>query len=173
MDAYNASTAVHCNSLIPFKNSLILKILSLIICVGNCSRSGCSAAVSCYQIASLSPRIAKFPVKFPDTREFGWRQARSALRRQPPIRAFGQAPQETREWAGNHGFSRIRFCLRTPGSPQSISPMLIKCGWIDWSACGRSAHSRPRTSFATHDGHTQKILSKPCAIIASVPSSLL
>jgi hypothetical protein len=35
-----------CNSLIPFKNSLILKIFSLIICLGNCSRSGCSAAVS-------------------------------------------------------------------------------------------------------------------------------
>ena len=57
------------NSLIPFKNSLILKIFSLITCVGNCSGSGCSAAVSWYQIGSLSSRIAKFPVKFPDSRE--------------------------------------------------------------------------------------------------------
>jgi len=37
-----------CNSLIPFKNSLILNIFSLIICIGNCSRSGCRAAVSWY-----------------------------------------------------------------------------------------------------------------------------
>ena len=34
---------------------------------------------------------------------------------QPPIRAFGQAPRETRAWAGNPGFSHNRFCLRTPG----------------------------------------------------------
>jgi hypothetical protein len=26
---------------------------------------------------------------------------------QPPIHAFGQVPQETREWAGNPGFLRI------------------------------------------------------------------
>ena len=43
---------------------------------------------------------------------------RSALRRQPPIPAFGQASQETREWAGNPGFSRIRFRLWTPGLPR-------------------------------------------------------
>jgi hypothetical protein len=42
---------------------------------------------------------------------------RSALRRQPRIPAFGQAPQETREWAGNPGFSRIRFRLWAPRSP--------------------------------------------------------
>jgi hypothetical protein len=70
-------------SLIPFENSLFFEIFSLIICVGNCSRSDCSAAVSWYSIVPLSPRIAKFPVKFPDTREFAWRRARSALRRQP------------------------------------------------------------------------------------------
>jgi hypothetical protein len=39
-------TFLGCNSLIPFKNSLILKLFSLIVCLGNCSRSGCSAAVS-------------------------------------------------------------------------------------------------------------------------------
>jgi hypothetical protein len=35
-------------SLIPFQNSLFFKIFSLIICVGNWSKSGCSAAVSWY-----------------------------------------------------------------------------------------------------------------------------
>jgi hypothetical protein len=37
--------------------------------------------------------------------------------RQPPIPAFGQACQETQEWAGNPGFSRIRFGLWTPALP--------------------------------------------------------
>jgi AAA domain len=42
---------------------------------------------------------------------------RSALRRQPAISASSQTSQETREWAGSPGFSRIRFGLRTPSSP--------------------------------------------------------
>ena len=33
--------------------------------------------------------------------------------RRPTIPAFGQASQETREWAGNPGFSRVRFCRWT------------------------------------------------------------
>jgi hypothetical protein len=40
-----------------------------------------------------------------------------SLRGQPAIPAFGQASQETREWAGNPGFWRIRCRLWTPGSP--------------------------------------------------------
>ena len=42
------------------------------------------------------------------------RQVRSVLRRQRAIPAFGQATQETREWVGNPGFSRIRFGLWIP-----------------------------------------------------------
>ena len=87
--------------------SLFFTIFSLLICVGNCSRSGCSAAVSWYCIVSLSPRIAKFPVKFPVSREFVWRPVRSALRRQPGSPTFGYDPHEMREWAGNSGFLRI------------------------------------------------------------------
>ena len=34
-------------------------------------------------IPPRSPEIAKFPVKFPVSREFSWRRVRSALRRQP------------------------------------------------------------------------------------------
>jgi hypothetical protein len=70
------------NSLIPFKNSLFLKIFSLLICVGNFTRSRCGAAVSCYEIGPGSLEIAKFPVKFPVSREFARRRVRSALRRQ-------------------------------------------------------------------------------------------
>ena len=71
------------NSLFLRNNSLILKIFSLLNSVGNCSRSRCSIAVSCYEIGSLSPEIAIFPVKFPVSREFAWRRVRSTLRRQP------------------------------------------------------------------------------------------
>jgi hypothetical protein len=72
-------------------NSLILKIFSLLNSVGNCSRSLCSTAVSCYQISSLSPEIAIFPVKFPVSREFAWRRVRSALRRQPSSHSTGDS----------------------------------------------------------------------------------
>jgi hypothetical protein len=40
------------------------------------------------------------------------------LPRQPAIPALGSAPEEKREWAGNPGFSRIRFRLQTPGLPK-------------------------------------------------------
>jgi hypothetical protein len=71
------------NSLLPPEDSLFFKIFSLLIRVGNCPRSHCSTVTSGFNRASQSPRIAKFPVKFPDTREFAWRLVRSALRRQP------------------------------------------------------------------------------------------
>src|ERR1700724_3618517 len=85
MDAYLVGN----NSLIPAKRSLITEIFSLLICVGNCARSDCGAAVSCYEIGLGSPEIAKFPVKFPVSREFAWRRVRSALRRQPTSPAPG------------------------------------------------------------------------------------
>jgi hypothetical protein len=66
MDAYDSGTL---NSLIPAKNSLFFEIFSLLICVGNFTKSRCGAAVSCYEIGPGSPEIAKFPVKFPVSRE--------------------------------------------------------------------------------------------------------
>ena len=75
-----------------------------------------------------SLRLQKSPTRSnqenaPDSRDiskgvfsFGNVQVRS-LRGQPATPAFGQAPQEPRQWAGNPGFSRIRLRLRTPGSP--------------------------------------------------------
>jgi hypothetical protein len=71
------------NSLIPTRSSLFIEIFSLLICVGNCPGSGCSTAVSRYEIRSPSSKMRKFPVKFPVSREFARRRARSALRRQP------------------------------------------------------------------------------------------
>jgi len=64
MDAYRLSVCRE-NSLLLAKNSLFLKIFSLLVCVGNCSRTGCSTGVFRIKIGSQSPRIAKFPVKFP------------------------------------------------------------------------------------------------------------
>src|ERR1700726_3701559 len=77
MDAYFEPDIMRCffaNSLLPPKNSLFLEIFSLLICVGNCAKSDCSAAVSCYKIGLGSPEIAKFPVKFPVSREITWRR---------------------------------------------------------------------------------------------------
>jgi hypothetical protein len=39
------------------------------------------------------------------------------LPHQPASPGFGQAPRDTRERAGNPGFSRIPFRLQTPNSP--------------------------------------------------------
>ena len=55
-----------------------------------------------------------FPVKFPVGREFKWRRARCALRRQPGIPALGRAFQETRNKAGNAGF--FAHSTSSPGS---------------------------------------------------------
>ena len=71
------------NSLLPLTNCLLFEIFSLLICVGNCAKSRCGTAASCSKIVSGSLGIAIFPVKFPVSREFGWRRVRSALRRQP------------------------------------------------------------------------------------------
>jgi hypothetical protein len=95
------------NSLIPAKNSLFLEIFSLLICVGNCAKSDCGAAVSCYEIGPGSPEIAKFPVKFPVSREFAWRRVRSALRRQPAVRSAEVLPQGMPEMPANGGLLRI------------------------------------------------------------------
>jgi hypothetical protein len=60
---------------------------------------------------------------------------------QPPIPTFGQASQETRERAGNPGFSRIRFCLQTPNSP-ILGRQLPKV----------SSHDRENSRFAETTG---------------------
>jgi hypothetical protein len=44
------------NSLIPTRFSLLIEIFSLLICVGNCPGSGCSTAVSRYEIKSPSSK---------------------------------------------------------------------------------------------------------------------
>jgi hypothetical protein len=71
------------NSLFSQIDSLFLEVFSLLTCVGNCSRSACSIETHYAETGSRSPKIAKFPVKFPVSREFAWRPVRSALRRQP------------------------------------------------------------------------------------------
>ena len=90
------------NTLLSRRNSLILEIFSLLICLGNCSGKCCSAAVSCSGIGWRSPEIANFPVKFPVSREFAWRRVRSALRRQPSSPALREtAPnnrRNARQW---------------------------------------------------------------------------
>jgi hypothetical protein len=91
-------------SLIPcswFLSSLFSKIFSLLSFVGNWPRNRCSTAVSCSEIRFSGPEVAKFPVKFPDSREFLWRRVRSALRRQPGV--FGEFSSRGRRAVGHHG----------------------------------------------------------------------
>jgi hypothetical protein len=94
-------TKIPCYSL---KKSLFLEIFSLLIFIGNCVRSHCSTAASCFEIVSQSPKNAKFPVKFPVSREFTRRQVRSALRRQPASPATGDfslcGARNARRWRG-------------------------------------------------------------------------
>ena len=65
-------------------------------------KSGCGAAVSWCKIMSLSRKIAKFPVKFPVSREFTWRRVRSALHRQPTSPTLGEnvpfTHRKARQW---------------------------------------------------------------------------
>src|SRR6267142_3356304 len=79
------------------------------------SEKGCSTAASCYGIASQSPKNAKFPVKFPVSREFAWRRVRSALRRQPTSPAPGDFTlsnlRNARQW---RAFANWRSVSRPP-----------------------------------------------------------
>jgi len=70
-------------SLFAPRNSLISEMFSLIVCAGNCAKNRCGGADSCLEIGPRIPAISVFPAKFPVCREFGWRQVRSPLRRQP------------------------------------------------------------------------------------------
>jgi hypothetical protein len=83
--------------------------------VGNYARSRCSTAVYYSEIASVSLKIAKFPVKFPVSREFVWRLVRSALPRQPGSPkagdfSFSNGINGRRWWA----FANWRAVLQSP-----------------------------------------------------------
>lgn len=75
-------------SLVPPKNSLIRKIIFLLVCVGNLVKTRCGTAVSSSETVFGSPNIAKFPVKFLARREMKWRRVRSALHRQPELTSY-------------------------------------------------------------------------------------
>src|SRR6516164_3169567 len=63
------------------------------------------------------PKFAKFPVKFPVSREFCRRPARSALHRQPGSPAFVPISRGVRERAANSGLLHLASGLETPVSP--------------------------------------------------------
>jgi hypothetical protein len=95
------------NSLLRLRNSLFFEKFSLLICVGNCAKSRCSTAVPRHQIGLGSLKIVKFPVKFPVSREFEWRRALSALRRQPGNVRFRAFPSSDEKGPPNVGSSPI------------------------------------------------------------------
>src|SRR6267143_4346353 len=94
---------------------------------------------------SLSSRIAKFAVKFPDTREFPWRLVRSALRRQPATHSTGESGYVIVEIAVFHRpFVRLsrfsglrktatleRICRKSPTQTAEI-PVFVETIGGDW-----------------------------------------
>jgi hypothetical protein len=66
MDAYFSSAEI---SLFLRKLPLLLEKISLLIVVGNLTGNRCGTGVFHTGTASESPRITKFPVNFPDSRE--------------------------------------------------------------------------------------------------------
>ena len=137
------------NSLLPEKDSLFPKIFSLLICVGNCSRSGCSTAVSRIEFGSQSPRIVKFPVKFPVSREFAWRLVRSALRRQPGSAALAEAVPTT----GKNARQQRAFLIWRTVSSLPISPTAGRNCRKSLATCRNIpifGRRRPETGFDPH-----------------------
>jgi hypothetical protein len=81
----------------------------------DCAKNDCSTAVYCGKIGLGSPEIAKFPVKFPVSRELAWRRVRSALPRQPTShRRLEILPSAMAQMPANGGL--LRFRNRSPGS---------------------------------------------------------
>jgi hypothetical protein len=103
MDELWFARLARANSLILLRNSQMFRIFSLISSLGNSARKHCSAAVTCREGGFRSPEIAKFPVKFPDTRQFVWRPVRSALHRQQGIPRFREFLSLVAERPANGG----------------------------------------------------------------------
>jgi hypothetical protein len=103
------------NSLIGREDSLFVELFSLLARLGKYLQSGCGTAVFDADIVSVASKTADFPVKLPVYREFGWRPARSVLRRQPSSLAFSDSLQPARHRPENpRGVFRFRLCLQTP-----------------------------------------------------------
>src|SRR4051795_12421935 len=96
------------NSLLPHQNSLIFEMFSLLTRVGNSAKSPCSTGGLPRPNRFWGLKIAKFPVKFPVSREFAWRQVRSALRRQ------GGSLVRTLIWRMSFPILRTRNCSYGP-----------------------------------------------------------
>ena len=108
----------HVNSLLRLRKSLFARIFSLLTFLGNCLRSDCSTAGSCYESGSWRSETAKFPVKFPVSREFSRRRVRSALRRQPTSPALREAvPNSRRNARQQRAFLIQRAVSSLPSSP--------------------------------------------------------
>jgi hypothetical protein len=78
-------------------------------------KSRCSTAAFRYEIGSQSSRIAKFPAKFPVSRESAWRRVRSALRCQPgsaaPRDFVLSNARNARQWGAAHAV----WLINVPG----------------------------------------------------------
>jgi hypothetical protein len=101
------------NSLLARDNTLFSRTVSLFVGLGNYLRSCCVAAFPGRITRLWVTKIDNFPVKFPVSRDIAWRQARSALRRQPGIPVFREFPSFDKKGPPNAGFSYCRKSLET------------------------------------------------------------
>jgi hypothetical protein len=83
------------------------------------AKKGRTTACSGQWSGLRAARIARFPVKFPVCREFGRRQVRSPLRRQPRSPAVSDSLQRAPHRPGNPGFSCVQLGLQAPALPIS------------------------------------------------------
>jgi hypothetical protein len=129
------------NSLFSRNNSLILRIFSLLICVGNCARSRCRRAVSWYGIPPQTPEIAIFPVKFPVSREFALETG--AISTASPARQSGIprfCPQQCQKWPPMAGFCKLARGLQAPdlATCRAKSP-IVSGGYLKYSRFSETA----------------------------------
>jgi hypothetical protein len=131
-------------------NFRFFELFSLLIHAGNSWRNGRSAGLFRGQISFERPEITKFPVKFPDSREFLWRLIRSAPRRRP-----GQS--RSRRWYPSR--ERKVRCWRawiSGGiSVWCMSDRAISASWTSNQKCMMIIHhtardSPPRAGSAFH-----------------------
>jgi hypothetical protein len=93
--------------------------------------------------------MAKFPVKFPDTRDFAWRRVRSALRRQPASPALRETVPNSRRNARQ----QRAFLIHRPVSSIPISPTAGRNCQKSLATCRNIpifGRRRPETGFDPH-----------------------
>jgi hypothetical protein len=128
-------------SLLRLRNSLFGRIISLLIFVGNCPRSGCSTAVSYYDSGLWVAEISKFPVKFPIAGNFHGDECDHHCVASHPFPRLAKLPKRRENGPEIPAFRAFGFVFRLPTSP-ILGRQLPKV----------SSHDRENSRFAEAAG---------------------